>query len=61
IADPWSNRRSGSHCCCQLVLAGLFQECDHQRIFHRLCNPTAMWENVFLLILTGVVKIAFTA
>ncbi|KAH9056720.1 Cl-channel protein [Lactarius vividus] len=44
------------------LVANLFQECDPQRIdFHGLCNPTAMWENVFLLILTGVVKIAFTA
>jgi chloride channel 3/4/5 len=26
-----------------------------------LSSPTAMWENVFLLVLTGVVKIGFTA
>ncbi|KAI0306096.1 Cl-channel protein [Multifurca ochricompacta] len=44
------------------LVANLFQECDPQRIdFHGLCNPTAMWENVFLLVLTGVVKIGFTA
>ncbi|KAH9964748.1 Cl-channel protein [Russula compacta] len=44
------------------LVANLFQECDPQRIdFHGLCNPTAMWENVFLLVLTGIVKIGFTA
>ncbi|KAI0286118.1 chloride channel [Russula aff. rugulosa BPL654] len=44
------------------LVANLFQECDPQRIdFHGLCNPSAMWENVFLLVLTGVVKIGFTA
>ncbi|KAI9510532.1 Cl-channel protein [Russula earlei] len=44
------------------LVANLFQECDPQRIdFHGLCNPTAMWENVFLLVLTGLVKIGFTA
>lgn len=44
------------------LVANLFQECDPQRIdFHGLCNPAAMWENVFLLVLTGVVKIGFTA
>ncbi|KAH9984423.1 Cl-channel protein [Russula vinacea] len=44
------------------LVANLFQECDPQRIdFHGLCNPSAMWENIFLLVLTGVVKIGFTA
>ncbi|KAH9975687.1 Cl-channel protein [Lactifluus volemus] len=44
------------------LVANLFQECDPQRIdFHGLCNPSAMWENVFLLVLTGVVKVGFTA
>ncbi|KAI0272312.1 Cl-channel protein, partial [Gloeopeniophorella convolvens] len=44
------------------LVANLFQECDPQRMdFHGLCNPSAMWENVFLLILTCAVKIGFTA
>jgi len=44
------------------LVANLFQECDPQRIdFHGLCNPTAMWENIFLLVLTGAVKIGLTA
>lgn len=44
------------------LVANLFQECDPQRIdFHGLCNPAAMWENVFLLVLTGIVKIGLTA
>ncbi|KZV63169.1 Cl-channel protein, partial [Peniophora sp. CONT] len=44
------------------LVANLFQECDPARgDFHGLCNPSAMWENVFLLLLTAVVKVGFTA
>ncbi|KAI0047852.1 Cl-channel protein [Auriscalpium vulgare] len=44
------------------LVANLFQECDPARgDFHGLCNPTAMWENVFLLLLTSVAKVGFTA
>ncbi|KAF7370903.1 Chloride channel protein [Mycena sanguinolenta] len=44
------------------LVANLFQECDPTKIdYHGLCNPTAMWENVFLLILTAVMKVLFTA
>ncbi|KAJ7132162.1 Cl-channel protein [Mycena epipterygia] len=44
------------------LVANLFQECDPTKIdYHGLCNPTAMWENVFLLILTAAIKILLTA
>ncbi|KAJ7695038.1 Cl-channel protein [Mycena rosella] len=44
------------------LVANLFQECDPTKIdYHGLCNPTAMWENVFLLILTAVIKVLLTA
>ncbi|OBZ72186.1 H(+)/Cl(-) exchange transporter 3 [Grifola frondosa] len=44
------------------LVANLFQECDQTKgDFHGLCNPTAIWANVFLLILTALTKIAFTA
>ncbi|KAI0316004.1 chloride channel [Amylostereum chailletii] len=44
------------------LVANLFQECDPSKPdFHGLCNPSAMWENVFLLVLTSLVKIGFTA
>ncbi|KAJ6485834.1 Cl-channel protein [Mycena sanguinolenta] len=44
------------------LVANLFQECDPTKIdYHGLCNPTAMWENVFLLILTAAMKVFFTA
>ncbi|KAF8196803.1 chloride channel [Mycena galopus ATCC 62051] len=44
------------------LVANLFQECDSTKIdYHGLCNPTAMWENVFLLILTAALKILLTA
>ncbi|KAJ7626366.1 Cl-channel protein [Mycena polygramma] len=44
------------------LVANLFQECDPAKIdYHGLCNPTAMWENVFLLILTAAIKILLTA
>ncbi|KAJ7080270.1 Cl-channel protein [Mycena crocata] len=44
------------------LVANLFQECDSTKIdYHGLCNPTAMWENVFLLILTAAIKVLLTA
>ncbi|PFH51941.1 hypothetical protein AMATHDRAFT_39855 [Amanita thiersii Skay4041] len=44
------------------LVANLFQECDPTKgDYHGLCNPTAMWENVFLLILTACIKFVFTA
>ncbi|KAG6891248.1 hypothetical protein C0995_008500 [Termitomyces sp. Mi166 len=44
------------------LVANLFQECDSTKPdYHGLCNPTAMWENVFLLVLTSIIKIVFTA
>ncbi|KAI0352159.1 hypothetical protein OH77DRAFT_1428938 [Trametes cingulata] len=44
------------------LVANLFQECDPVKgDYHGLCNPSAIWANVFLLILTALVKIGFTA
>lgn len=44
------------------LVANLFQECDATKgDFHGLCNPTATWHNVFLLILTAGVKVLLTA
>ncbi|KAJ7272542.1 Cl-channel protein [Mycena haematopus] len=44
------------------LVANLFQECDSTKIdYHGLCNPTAMWENVFLLVLTAAIKVLLTA
>ncbi|KAF5355341.1 hypothetical protein D9758_006073 [Tetrapyrgos nigripes] len=44
------------------LVANLFQECDPARgDYHGLCNPAAVWRNVFLLILTATLKIGFTA
>ncbi|CAK5273784.1 unnamed protein product [Mycena citricolor] len=44
------------------LVANLFQECDPSKIdYHGLCNPSAMWENVFLLLLTAALKILLTA
>ncbi|KAI0681933.1 chloride channel [Cerioporus squamosus] len=44
------------------LVANLFQECDPTKPdYHGLCNPTAVWANVFLLILTAMAKIGFTA
>ncbi|EMD39275.1 hypothetical protein CERSUDRAFT_112928 [Gelatoporia subvermispora B] len=44
------------------LVANLFQECDPTKgDYHGLCNPTAIWANVFLLILTAVTKVALTA
>lgn len=44
------------------LVANLFLECDASRgDYHGLCNPTATWANVFLLILTAATKLALTA
>ncbi|KAJ7460664.1 Cl-channel protein [Mycena latifolia] len=44
------------------LVANLFQECDPTKIdYHGLCNPSAMWENVFLLILTAALKVLLTS
>ncbi|KAI0629368.1 chloride channel [Trametes polyzona] len=44
------------------LVSNLFQECDPTKgDYHGLCNPTAIWANVFLLILTALAKIGFTA
>lgn len=44
------------------LVANLFQECDPAKgDYHGLCNPTAMRENVFLLILTAGIKFVLTA
>ncbi|TFK74955.1 Cl-channel protein [Pluteus cervinus] len=44
------------------LVANLFQECDPNKgDYHGLCNPSAIWENVFLLILTAALKVALTA
>ncbi|KAF7356914.1 Chloride channel protein [Mycena venus] len=44
------------------LVANLFQECDPTKIdYHGLCNPSAMWENVFLLVLTAALKVLLTA
>ncbi|PCH36364.1 Cl-channel protein [Wolfiporia cocos MD-104 SS10] len=44
------------------LVANLFQECDPTKVdFHGLCNATAIWANVFLLVLTAITKIALTA
>ncbi|GJE98065.1 Cl-channel protein [Phanerochaete sordida] len=44
------------------LVANLFQECDATKgDYHGLCNPTALWHNVFLLILTAAVKVLLTA
>ncbi|KAK7031437.1 chloride channel protein [Favolaschia claudopus] len=44
------------------LVANLFQECDSTKIdYHGLCNSTAMWENVFLLLLTAALKFFLTA
>ncbi|KAJ7777446.1 Cl-channel protein [Mycena metata] len=43
------------------LVANLFQECDATKIdYHGLCNPSAMWENVFLLVLTAAIKLLLT-
>ncbi|KAI0923449.1 hypothetical protein AcW1_006407 [Taiwanofungus camphoratus] len=44
------------------LVANLFQDCDPSRgDYHGLCNPSAIWANVFLLILTAMIKIILTA
>ncbi|KAH9913990.1 chloride channel [Epithele typhae] len=44
------------------LVANLFQECDTTKTdYHGLCNPTALGANVFLLVLTAIVKVGFTA
>ncbi|KAH9832582.1 Cl-channel protein [Rhodofomes roseus] len=44
------------------LVANLFMECDPIRgDWHGLCNATAIWANVFLLILTAGTKLVFTA
>ncbi|KAF8631881.1 hypothetical protein AX15_002146 [Amanita polypyramis BW_CC] len=44
------------------LVANLFQECDPTKgDYHGLCNPSAMRENVFLLILTASIKLVLTA
>ncbi|KIK61661.1 hypothetical protein GYMLUDRAFT_165705 [Collybiopsis luxurians FD-317 M1] len=44
------------------LVANLFQECDPTRgDYHGLCNPTAMWENVFLLLISAGIKLVLTA
>ncbi|KAJ3732092.1 Cl-channel protein [Lentinula guzmanii] len=44
------------------LVANLFQECDPARgDYHGLCNPTAMWENVFLLLIAAAIKLVLTA
>ncbi|KAI0079343.1 Cl-channel protein [Panus rudis PR-1116 ss-1] len=44
------------------LVANLFQECDPAKgDYHGLCNPTASWENVFLLILTALTKVLLTS
>ncbi|KAH9893401.1 chloride channel [Cubamyces lactineus] len=44
------------------LVANLFQECDPAKgDYHGLCNPTAIWANVFLLVLTALAKVGFTA
>jgi len=44
------------------LVANLFQECDPIKgDYHGLCNPNAMWENAFLLIVTAAAKMALTA
>ncbi|KAI0831818.1 chloride channel [Trametes gibbosa] len=44
------------------LVSNLFQECDTAKgDYHGLCNPTAIWANVFLLTLAAAAKIGFTA
>ncbi|KAF9269075.1 Cl-channel protein [Marasmius fiardii PR-910] len=44
------------------LVANLFQECNPSKIdYHGLCNPTANAENIFLLVVTALLKVAFTA
>ncbi|TEB33068.1 Cl-channel protein [Coprinellus micaceus] len=44
------------------LVANLFQDCDPNKgDYHGLCNPNATKENVFLLVLTAIIKLALTA
>ncbi|KAI0769196.1 Cl-channel protein [Irpex lacteus] len=44
------------------LVANLFQECDPTKgDYHGLCNPTAIWRNIFLLTLTAAIKVLLTA
>jgi len=44
------------------LVANLFIECDSTKgDYHGLCNPTALWRNIFLLTLTALVKFLFTS
>ncbi|OCB86382.1 Cl-channel protein [Sanghuangporus baumii] len=44
------------------LVANLFQDCDISKgDYHGLCNPNALVENIFLLILTAAIKIGLTA
>ncbi|KAI0091504.1 chloride channel [Irpex rosettiformis] len=44
------------------LVANLFQECDSSRgDYHGLCNPTAIWRNIFLLVLSAFIKVLLTA
>ncbi|KAI0339618.1 Cl-channel protein [Trametopsis cervina] len=44
------------------LVANLFQECDPSRgDYHGLCNPSALWRNIFLLVLTALIKVLLTA
>ncbi|TCD69139.1 hypothetical protein EIP91_008615 [Steccherinum ochraceum] len=44
------------------LVANLFMECDTSKgDYHGLCNPTAAWENIFLLTITAGIKLLLTA
>ncbi|EJD07614.1 Cl-channel protein [Fomitiporia mediterranea MF3/22] len=44
------------------LVSNLFQECDISKgDYHGLCNPNAIVENIFLLVLTAAIKIGLTA
>ncbi|KIK08951.1 hypothetical protein K443DRAFT_671998 [Laccaria amethystina LaAM-08-1] len=44
------------------LVANLFQECDPTKgDYHGLCNPTATRQNIFLLILTALMKMVLTS
>ncbi|KAH8111035.1 Cl-channel protein [Phellopilus nigrolimitatus] len=44
------------------LVANLFQDCDPSKgDYHGLCNPNALVESIFLLVLTAAIKIGLTA
>ncbi|KAH8075851.1 chloride channel [Cristinia sonorae] len=44
------------------LVSNLFLECDPSKgDYHGLCNPTAAWENMFLLVITAGIKLLLTA